>query len=73
MAIKSNSHARCVSVEVRSPDQLEYALKLLKRKLKKENLYVELRRKEFYQKPSEIKRAKQRRRKTMDGTDLNQL
>ena len=73
MAIKSNSHARCVSVEVRGPDQLEYALKILKRKLKKENLYVELRRKEFYQKPSEIKKAKQRRRKTMDGTDLNQL
>ena len=66
-------HKRCVSVEVRGPDQLEYALKLLKRKLKKENLYVELRRKEFYQKPSEIKRAKQRRRKTMDGSDLNQL
>ena len=73
MGIKSNSHKRCVSVEVRGPDQLEYALQLLKRKLKKENLYVELRRKEFYQKPSEIKKAKQRRRKTMDGTDLNQL
>ena len=64
---------RCVSVEVKSPDQLEYALKLLKRKLKKENFYVKLRSKEFYQKPSEIKKAKQRRRKTMDGSDLNQL
>ena len=71
--ITKRRHKRCVSVEVRGPDQLEYALKLLKRKLKKENLYVELRRKEFYQKPSEIKRAKQRRRKTMDGSDLNQL
>ena len=71
--VTKRRHKRCVSVEVRSPDQLEYALKLLKRKLKKENLYVELRRKEFYQKPSEIKKAKQRRRKTMDGTDLNQL
>ena len=71
--IKKTGCKRVVSVEVRSPDQLEYALKLLKRKLKKENLYVELRRKEFYQKPSEIKRAKQRRRKTMDGSDLNQL
>mgnify|MGYP000353740464 FL=1 len=71
--VTKRRHKRCVSVEVRSPDQLEYALKLLKRKLKKENLYVELRRKEFYQKPSEIKRAKQRRRKTMDGSDLNQL
>ena len=71
--LTNKRHKRCVSVEVRSPDQLEYALKLLKRKLKKENLYVELRRKEFYQKPSEIKKAKQRRRKTMDGSDLNQL
>ena len=71
MAIKSNSHARCVSVEVRGPDHLEYALKLLKRKLKKENFYVELRKKEFYQKPSEIKRAQRRRRKTSDGDDLN--
>ena len=71
--VTKRRHKRCVSVEVRGPDQLEYALKLLKRELKKENLYVELRRKEFYQKPSEIKRAKQRRRKTMDGSDLNQL
>ena len=71
--VTKRRHKRCVSVEVKGPDQLEYALKLLKRKLKKENLYVELRRKEFYQKPSEIKRAKQRRRKTMDGSDLNQL
>ena len=71
--LTNKRHKRCVSVEVRSPDQLEYALKLLKRKLKKENFYVELRRREFYQKPSEIKKAKQRRRKTMDGSDLNQL
>ena len=64
---------RCVSVELRSPDDLEHALRLLKRKLKKENFYVELRKKEFYQKPSEIKRAQKRRRKTSDGDDLNQL
>ena len=64
---------RCVSVEVKSPDQLEHALRSLKRKLKKENFYVELRRREFYQKPSEIKRAKKRRRKTIDGDELNSL
>ena len=68
-----NGCKRCVSVEVKGPDQLEHALKLLKRKLKKENFYVELRKKEFYQKPSEIKRANKRRRKTSDGDDLNQL
>ena len=68
-----NGCKRCVSVEVKGPDHLEYALKLLKRKLKKENFYVELRKKEFYQKPSEIKRAQRRRRKTSDGDDLNKL
>ena len=66
-----NGCKRCVSVEVKSPDQLEYALKLLKRKLKKENFYVKLRSKEFYQKPSEIKRANKRRRNTSDGDALN--
>ena len=69
--VTKRRHKRCVSVEVRGPDQLEYALKLLKRKLKKENFYVELRKREFYQKPSEIKRAKKRRRKTIDGGELN--
>ena len=66
-----NGCKRCVSVEVKSPDQVEYALKLLKRKLKKENFYVKLRSKEFYQKPSEIKRARKRWRKASDGADLN--
>ena len=69
--IKKTGCKRVVSVEVKGPDHLEYALKLLKRKLKKENFYVELRKKEFYQKPSEIKRAQRRRRKTADGDDLN--
>ena len=68
-----NGCKRCVSVEVKGPYHLEYALKLLKRKLKKENFYVELRKKEFYQKPSEIKRAQRRRRKTADGDDLNKF
>ena len=69
--IKKSGCKGVVSVEVKDPDSLEYALKLLKRKLKKENFYVELRKKEFYQKPSEIKRAQRRRRKTSDGDDLN--
>ena len=64
---------RVVSVEVKSPDHLEHAIRLLKRKLKKENFYVELRKREFYQKPSEIKRTKKRRRKTIDGDELNSL
>ena len=69
--IKKTGCKRVVSVEVKGPDHLEYALKLLKRKLKKENFYVELRKKEFYQKPSEIKRARKRWRKASDGADLN--
>ena len=35
-----NGCKRCVSVEVKGPDQLEHALRSLKRKLKKENFYV---------------------------------
>jgi ribosomal protein S21 len=71
--IKKMGCKRVVSVEVKGPDQLEHAIRSLKRKLKKENFYVELRRREFYQKPSEIKRAKKRRRKTIDGDELNLL
>ena len=69
---KSSGTKRCVSVVLRDQKDLEHALRSLKRKLKRENFYVELRRREFYQKPSEIKKAKKRRRKTIDGTELNQ-
>ena len=46
---------RCVGVQVKGPDDLEKALRLLKRKLKREGFFLELRRREYYQKPSEIK------------------
>ena len=62
---------RSVSVEVKEPQDLEKALRLLKRKLKREGFFVELRKREFYRKPSEIKKAKKRRKKTIDGTELN--
>lgn len=68
---RKNGNKRCVSVVLRDQKDLEHALRLLKRKLKRENFYVELRRREFYQKPSEIKKAKKRRRKAIDGTELN--
>ena len=68
----NNGTKRCVSVVLRDQKDLEHALRLLKRKLKRENFYVELRRREFYQKPSEIKKAKKRRRKAIDGTELKQ-
>jgi len=62
---------RCVGVEVKGPDDLEKSLRLLKRKLKREGFFLELRRREYYQKPSEIKKSKKRRSKTIDGTELN--
>ena len=62
---------RCVSVNVKGPDDLEKALRLLKRKLKREGFFLELRKREFYRKPSEIKKSKKRRKKTIDGTELN--
>ena len=62
---------RAVSVELKSQDDLEMCLRLLKRKLKREGFFLELRRREYYQKPSEIKKSKKRRRKAIDGTELN--
>jgi len=62
---------RCVSVEVKKPEDLEHALRLLKRKLKRDGFFLELRNREYYKKPSEIKKAKKRRRKVIDGTELN--
>ena len=38
---------RSVSVSLRSKDDLEYALRLLKRKLKRDGFYVEMRKREF--------------------------
>ena len=45
-------------------------LRLLKRKLKREGFFVEMRKREFYRKPSELKKLKKRRRKLSDGTEL---
>ena len=38
--------------------QVEKAMRILKRKVKDSNLFIDLRKKEFYTKPSEIKRHK---------------
>ena len=65
-----NGTKRSVSVSLKNKDDLEYALKLLKRKLKRDGFYVEMRKREFYRKPSEIKKAKKRRRKSIDGDEL---
>ncbi len=61
---------RGMVVDVRD-NNVEFALKILKRKLKKENWILELRKHEYYRKPSEIKKSKKRRRKAIDGTELH--
>ena len=43
---KNSGTKRCVSVVLRDQKDLEHALRSLKRKLKRENFYVELRRRE---------------------------
>ena len=62
---------RAVSVEVKNQDDLEVCLRLLKRKLKREGFFLEMRKREFYRKPSELKKLKKRRRKLSDGTELS--
>ena len=47
-----NRKGRCVSVEVKKPEDLEHALRLLKRKLKREGFFLEMRNREYYKKPS---------------------
>jgi len=39
-------------------NNVEGALKVLKKKIKQSNLFVELREKQYYRKPSEVKREK---------------
>ena len=53
---------RGMVVDVRD-NNIEYALRLLKRKLKKENWILELRKHEYYRKPSEIKRGRKNKQR----------
>ena len=62
-------NTRSLSVNVYNGD-VEGALRLLKRKLKKDNFYVELKKKEFFLKPSVEKKLKKRRKKSINGDDL---
>jgi ribosomal protein S21 len=65
----NNGTSRSVSVSVRNND-IEGALITLKRKLKKDNFFKEMQKREYYMKPSEIKKMKKRRRKSIDGDNL---
>ena len=69
---KNSRNKRSVSVIPRdnSSQSLERALRELKRKLKKDDFYKEMRRREYFISPSELKKLKKRRKKTTDGGDL---
>ena len=65
---------RQVSVVLRDMSDsgsMESALRELKRKLKKDGFYKELRRREYFISPSENKKLKKRRRKTITGDELD--
>ena len=59
---KPRQESRGLCVEVRD-NNVEYALRLLKRKLKKENWILELRKHEYYRKPSEIRRERRNKQR----------
>tara|TARA_R110000744_G_scaffold9052_11_gene29503 strand:+ start:512 stop:715 length:204 start_codon:yes stop_codon:yes gene_type:complete len=63
------SNKRVLSVEVYKGD-IEGALRRLKRKLKKDDFYIEMKKREYYLKPSVAKKLKQRRSKSSDGEEL---
>ena len=54
---RPKDNAQGLSVTVYN-NNVEGALKVLKKKIKANNLFLDLRKKEFYTKPSEIKRHK---------------
>lgn len=60
---------RSIGVRVRNND-IEGALRLLKRKLKKDDFFKEMKAREFYTKPSVLKKLKKRRKKSASGTEL---
>ena len=55
-----NAFGKPVEVEVR--DSLEKAMKILKQKMSKEGILQELKRRRFYEKPSERRRRKMKER-----------
>ena len=59
---KPKDNAQGLSVTVYN-NNVDGALKVLKKKVKNANLFLDLRKKEYYTKPSEIKRHKRNRAK----------
>ena len=71
--VRQLNNKRKVSVSLRDMSDgasLERALRELKRKLKKDGFYKELRRREYFISPSEEKKLKRRRKKSISGEEL---
>ena len=54
-------------------NNVEGALKVLKRKVKDSNLFLDLRKKEFYEKPSKIRRHKKQMAKLRNKYNLQKV
>ena len=51
-----------IKIEVRN-NNVEKALRVLKKKLKKEEIFQEMKDRQYYQKPSEVRRERKKQRK----------
>ena len=59
-----------VTVTAHKGEKVESLYKRFKRKIKRENLILEIKKRDFFVKPSEIRRQKKRRKKYSDGTPI---
>ena len=60
-----------IYVKVRKGQSIDKALSILKKKLKESKLMVELREREFYKKPSEIRKEKKAKARLRYKKNLN--
>ena len=60
-----------IYVKVRKGQSIDKALSILKKKVKESKLMLELREREFYKKPSEIKKEKKARARLRYKKNLN--
>lgn len=66
-------HKRSITVRnYGEKDSLDKMLRRLKRKMKYDNVIHELKKREYYMKPSEKRKLKKRRKKTIDGELLEE-
>ena len=60
-----------IYVKVRKGQSIDRALSILKKKVKESKLMVELREREFYKKPSAIRKEKKSRARLRNKNDTN--